>query len=208
MWENCYYEAGRDDGVFATPRGRIGAALCWEFVRVRTARRLRGKVNLVVGGSCWWTLPEKRLPGFPQVLHERNLEILRETPARFARMVGAPVVHAAHAGEFEGFLPLFPGFSYRSRYLGETQIVDAEGRLLGRLRGEDGEGVLIAEVELGKNMPPTDPIPERFWIPDLPLQFRLVWALQNLHGRVYYRRKVLHSRVYPKSGPPYATAGN
>lgn len=206
MWENCYYEAGRDDGVLATPRGKFGAALCWEFVRARTARRLRGKVDLVVGGSCWWTLPDKGLPGFPRALHERNLEILRETPGRFARMVGAPVVHAAHAGEFEGFLPLFPGFPYRSRYLGETQIVDAEGRLLARMRGEDGEGLLIAEVELGKKMPPADSIPEGFWIPDLPLQFRLMWAIQNLHGRIYYNRKTLGARARSMPGSPRTTA--
>ncbi len=208
MWENCYYEAGCDSGVFDTPRGTVGAALCWEFVRTRTARRLRGQVDLVVGGSCWWTLPEKRLPGFPRDLHESNLEILRETPARFARMVGAPVVHAAHAGEFEGALPLFPGFPYRSRYLGETQIVDADGRILGRMRGEEGEGFVIAEVELGKKMPPPDPIPERFWIPDLPLQFRLMWALQNMHGRIYYRRRTLRSRVVPKSGSSRTPAEN
>lgn len=205
MWENCYYEGGCDDGVLETPRGKIGAALCWEFVRTRTARRLRGRVDIVVGGSCWWTLPERRLPGFPRSLHARNLEILRETPSRFARMVGAPVVHAAHAGEFEGRLPLFPGFPYRSRYLGETQIVDAEGRLLGRMRSEDGEGFVAAEVELGKKVSPADPIPERFWIPDLPLQFRLMWALQNLHGRMYYSRKTLPSQIFRKAGSSMAS---
>ena len=191
LWENCYYLGGNDDGVLCTPQGNVGAALCWEFVRTRTARRLRGRVDVVVGGSCWWTLPEKALPGFPRALRERNLEIMIETPGRFARMLGVPVVHAGHAGEFEGGLPLLPGFPFRSHYLGETQIVNGDGQILDRMRYEDGEGLVLAEISLGRKSAPGEPIPDRFWIPDLPPQIRFLWDIQNLHGRRYYRRKTL-----------------
>lgn len=187
MWENCYYLAGHDDGILETPMGRVGAALCWEFVRSRTARRMLNRVDVVVGGSCWWTLPEKYFPGFPPRIHERNLEIMKETIPRFARMLGVPVVHAAHAGELSGALPMVPGFPFKSHYLGETQIVDGTGRVLARMSYEDGEGFITADIDIAKKETPAEPIPDRFWIPDLPVQLRLMWWMQNLHGKCYYR---------------------
>ncbi len=194
MWENCYYLGGSDDGILETPVGKAGAVLCWEFVRTRTVRRLLGRVDLVVGGSCWWTLPEKRLPGFPRRLHDRNLAIMSETPRRFARLLGVPVIHAAHAGELVGGLPLAPGFPYRSHYLGETQIVDGAGRILARMGREDGDGFVTADLELAERHEPAEALPAGFWIPELPPAFRILWSLQNLHGRAYYRRKTLPHR--------------
>ena len=188
MWENCYYIGGNDDGVLNTPLGRLGVALCWEFIRTRTARRMIGKVDAVIGGSAWWTLPEKGLPGFPGRLHDVNLEIMRETPIRFAKLLGVPVIHAAHAGEFEGGMPLLPGFPFKSYYLGETMIVDGDGRVLERTSREDGEGFVIADVNF-RRVAPSESIPDGFWIPKLPLQLRFVWWYQNLHGRWYYRLK-------------------
>ena len=57
MWENALYVGGHDDGVIEAPGLAVGAAVCWEFMRTGTARRLRGRVDLVVGGSCWWSVP-------------------------------------------------------------------------------------------------------------------------------------------------------
>ena len=37
------------------------------------------RVDLVVGGSCWWTLPEKWLPGFPRALHDKNIAVMQDT---------------------------------------------------------------------------------------------------------------------------------
>ncbi|RJP32025.1 MAG: carbon-nitrogen hydrolase family protein [Actinobacteria bacterium] len=188
MWENCYYRGGKDDGILETPMGPVGVALCWEFVRSRTVRRLRGKVDLLVGGSCWWTVPDKAIP-IPgkKHAHERNLEIMRETPVRMARMLGVPVVHAAHAQDFACRMPLLPGLPYRSYYLGETMIVDAAGEVLARLSREEGEGIAVADVQPGRVTPCEDP-PDGFWIPELPWLIRMVWGYQNPHGRWYYRR--------------------
>lgn len=195
MWENCYYRGGADDGVLNTPAGSIGAALCWEFVRSRTARRLINRVDLVVGGSCWWSLPAKRLPGFTESVREKNISIMRETPSRFARLLGCPVVHAAHAGNFKGKTPLLPGFPYASFFLGETQIVDGAGTVLARMAQSDGEGHIMADIEIGRR-PPSEDIPERFWIPDLPAPIRFAWWYQNLHGKWYYRNLLcMKSRV-------------
>jgi predicted amidohydrolase len=186
MWENCYYRGGSDDGILDSPVGKVGAALCWEFVRAQTARRLRGKVEMVVGGTCWWDLPRHSV-GMPKSLSERNLKILHETPGRFARLVGAPVVHASHAGRFRGKSPWLPGVPYESYYLGETQIVDGAGNILGRLTREDGDGVITAKVTPGR-VEPSEDIPDRYWIPNLPSVIKFAWTYQNAHGKRYYKK--------------------
>jgi hypothetical protein len=112
---------------------------------------------------------------------------MRETPVRMARMLGVPVVHAAHAQDLECRMPLLPGLPYRSCYLGETMIVDATGEVLARLSREEGEGIAVAEIEPGRITPCEDP-PDGFWIPKLHWLIKLVWYYQNLHGRWYYRR--------------------
>jgi predicted amidohydrolase len=185
MWENCYYRGGHDDGILDSPVGKVGSALCWEFVRTQTAKRLAGKVEMVVGGTCWWDLP--RGLGAPKFLSERNRQILYETPGRFARMVGAPVIHASHAGWFACKSPWLPGVPYRSVYLGETQIVDGKGNILARLTHEDGDGVITSEVTPGR-VEPSEEIPDGFWIPNLPRLIRFAWTYQNFHGRRYYEK--------------------
>ncbi len=189
MWENCYYVGGSDNGILNTSSLNFGVALCWEFIRSQTARRLINKIDIVVGGSCWWTLPEKRLPGFPRKLHAKNSEIMKATIPRFAKVLGVPVVHAAHAGEIDCSLPLLPGFPYKSYFLGETQIVDGAGKQLARMGREDGNGFVMANVDVEQKYLTSEKIPDRFWIPDLPLQFKIIWYYQNWHGKKYYQRK-------------------
>jgi len=180
MWENCYYIGGKDDGILESPIGNVGAALCWEFVRTQTAKRLFNKVKMVVGGTCWWDLP--RGYGLPKTLSQRNRRILAETPQKLARMLGVPVIQASHTGSFNGNFPWLPGLPYNSVYLGEAQIVDSSGNILARLKHEDGEGVIIADIVPGSKKP-TEEISDRFWIPDLPWLIRFSWMYQNIHGR-------------------------
>jgi predicted amidohydrolase len=188
MWENCYYISGKDDGILRTPIGPVGAAVCWEFVRSRTAKRLKGEIDLLVGGSCWWTTPDWPVLGsYWNYLNRKNVEVMVETPARMARLLGVPVVHSAHIADFTCNMPWMPGIPYSSYLLGETQIIDGHGGVLARMKREDGEGVITAEIELGQ-VTPTEEIPDRFWIPRMPIFFRLIWTYQNFHGKFYYKR--------------------
>lgn len=57
MWENAFYVGGRDDGVFQSDLGMVGAAVCWELIREQTIRRMHGRVQLVMTGTHWWTVP-------------------------------------------------------------------------------------------------------------------------------------------------------
>ncbi len=186
MWENCYYLGGNDDGVFNTPIGNIGVALCWEFVRTRTIKRLKNRVDIIVGGSCWWTIPEQA--NFSADSHNRNLKIMIDTPSKFAKLLGVPIVHSAHAGSFDGLTPGARDFPYKSFYLGETQIVDGSGKILARLTHEDGEGILIEEINLEQKWQSSEQVPDTFWIPDLQKEALDAWSFMNAHGEKYYQK--------------------
>lgn len=196
-WECCYYEGGADDGILATPIGPVGSVLCWELIRSQTARRLAGKVRLVVGGSTWWTLPDDAPADSP--LRAGNLKILQNAPPAMARMLGVPVVHGAHAGRFSGyFSPSLPDVAYDSTYLGEAMIVDASGRILARRPWQAGAGVVMAEVELPAQATPTASIPDRFWLPtEMPEPWQDSWHRWQKSGGDYYREVTLN---YLKTG--------
>jgi len=189
MWENSYYIGGSDDGVLVTPAGSVGVAMCWELIRTQTARRLLGRVDLVVGGSCWWDL---RLPVSREYAEDqtRLRDLLRNAPSHLARMLGVPVIHASHAGEFEGLTPGKESVPYVSRYLGETQITDGNGQVLAHMAYEDGEGIITAEISPGKVAGVSEPIPESFWTGELPLMAVKAWEHLNLLGRQYYTTTV------------------
>ncbi|MCA1791081.1 MAG: carbon-nitrogen hydrolase family protein [Thioalkalivibrio sp.] len=205
-WENCYYQGGDDDGVLHTAAGDVGVALCWEMIRSRTARRLRGRIQLLLAGSTWWTLPNEADADHPY--RKANLDMLRQAPARLARMLGVPVIHASHAGAFAGFDgPELPDVPYDSLYLGETTICDAQGNMLTRRSMQEGAGVIMAEVDLPETPTPGETIPNRFWLPEqMPQEWKDAWARWLPRGEDYYRTVTL---PYLASGelkeyiPPY-----
>jgi len=205
-WENCYYRGGDDDGVLATPVGPVGSVLCWEFIRSQTARRLLGRVRLVMAGSCWWTLPDDAPADSPY--RAANLQMLQEAPVHMARMLGVPVVHGSHAGRFAGFFsPELPDVPYDSTYLGETMIVAADGRVLARLPLSAGAGVVTAEIVLPGDPEPGETIPEGFWMPaQMPPDWQDAWQRWFDKGDDYYRTVTL---PYLQTGeineyvPPY-----
>ena len=204
MVENAFYVGGTDDGLFETKLGPVGAAVCWETIRTQTVCRLRSKVGLLMTGSHWWSEP-----GWPwarafwQQQHQRNAELMRVTPGTFARLVGAPLLHAAHASVIEGrfLLTPLPGTTVptRTQLMGETQIVDARGTILARRTYSEGAGVITAEITLGTTTP-DDEIPNRFWVPDLDPLYRAIWHHQNFAGRSAYQRVKRKGMMRPDLG--------
>ena len=159
------------------------------MIRSQTARRLLGKVDMVVRGSCWWDL---RLPVSPEYAGDqaRLMELLRNAPANLAKMLGVPVIHASHAGEFEGLTPGNESVAYVSRYLGETQITDGCGRVLARMSYDDGEGVITAEIKPGQIAEDLVPIPNSFWMGELPTIALKAWEYLNPLRNHYYNKTV------------------
>ena len=184
MWENCFYVGGSDDGRMRVGDLDVGAALCLEFNRSQTVRRLRGKVDMVVGGSCKWGAPKGMpLRGYIQ----RNTDRITLWAPPFARLMGCPVVDANHCGHFRCPTPLLMA-PYVSDYQGGSIICDARGEVLAYRSREQGAGVVVADIEPGR-IPVTEPIPDRFWILKLdPVTEYLGWRMQGWHGRRWYKR--------------------
>ena len=185
-WENCYYIGGTDDGVLDTSIGPVGVGLCWELIRSKTARRLRNRVSLLVGGSCWWTLPDDYAADHP--LREVNLQMLKNAPPNMARMLGVPFVHGSHTGRFSAFAePDLPNVEFRSRLLGETMIIDETGDVLARLDASAGAGFITAEISIPSEPVPTMEIPDEFWVPpEFPEPWHESWERWFAKGNDYY----------------------
>lgn len=189
MWENALYVGGDDDGVIDAGGLTIGAAVCWEFMRSRTARRLRGRVDLVLGGSNWWSVPQWRPRAYFRRAEAANAATAARAPAVFGRWVGAPVVHAAIAGDFSCPMPELPAITYRGRFQGGAQIADAAGNVLARRDGGEGSGFAIADVE-ARRTPPAEEVPDRYWLHRRGAIATWSWNAQRIAGRRWYRRHV------------------
>jgi predicted amidohydrolase len=189
MWENCFYVGGHDDGVIEAGGLAVGAAVCWELMRTQTVRRLRGRVDVVLAGSGWWSVDESWPPRpLMERLERRNASTARSAAEEFASFVGAPVAHAAHAGRLACRMPWLP-LSYDGRFEGGAVIVDADGTVLARRDAADGEGVVVADVQ-PRRVAPTREAPDRFWLHRRGAVPAVVWNYQRLHGRRWYRRHV------------------
>ena len=193
MWENVTYAAGRDAGLCATGAGPIGVANGFEWIRSRTAERLRGRVRLVAGGMCFPSFPTWKAtkPFFWDREHATMVELARESPGRLARVVGAPAVHPSHVGDVVMETPFAPRIPWPTILLGETQITDERGAILQRLGYEDGEGYVAADVAW-RDPVPLDPVPPRFWMTTIPLSVQAIWHIENTRGRALYRLR--HAR--------------
>ncbi|MCA2245057.1 carbon-nitrogen hydrolase family protein [Mycobacterium sp. WUMAC-067] len=187
MWENYFYAGGDDPGVIEAPGGlRIGVALCWELMRAQTVHRLRGRVDLVLAGSGWWSIPQWRPRAVLRRWEAANRERARRSVLDFAALVGAPVVHASLCGPITCPLPGMPG-RYRGEYEGPSVICDRDGEVLAERPAQSGPGVTAATVPTGAANPSRDPAPG-FWLrPRGPLP-AFAWAYQGWLGRRAYRQ--------------------
>jgi predicted amidohydrolase len=188
MWENCFYVGGTDDGLIEMGDVSVGVALCLEYNRTQTVERLRGKVDIVVGGSCVWSAP-KGMP-FRRYL-QASIERYMNWAQPFARLVGCPVVEATHCGHLRCRMPLLP-VPYDTNLCGGAVICDAAGNILARRDASEGAGVVVADVEVGR-VKAVEARPTRFWIQELDPISKFGWHLQGWHGRRWYRRHVAPS---------------
>ena len=175
--------------VFALPDGTsAGAALCWEQCRYRTARRLAGRVDLILAASGWpFVAPNDSIS---RANHASGHDALasgagiREAPRRLARLAGAPIVHASLVGDV--WSSPASGRPVLLRFSGESQIADASGRTLARRSYAEGEGLVMAEIEIGR-VAPSESIPDdASWTPEVTAQSQAAWAATGAAGRAVY----------------------
>jgi predicted amidohydrolase len=202
MWENALYVGGADDGVIDADGFSVGAAVCWEFMRTQTARRLAGRVDVVMGGSNWWSIPRWPPHAVTDRMEASNARTARTAPATFGRYVGAPVVHGAISGALRCPMPELPGLTYAGHLEGGALVAAADGTVLAVRERDAGSGVAVADVEIGR-VAPAEPVPDRFWLHRRGPMPALVWNTQRLLGRPWYRR---HVRGRPAWSPSAASA--
>lgn len=196
MWENCYYIGGTDDGVIDLGDGRAaGAAVCWEFMRSDTARRLRNRVDVVVGGSAWWSIPSWRPRRVFEQLENTNSATATAVAPAMARLVGAPVIHAAHTGTLHCRLPWLP-LRYRGHFQGGAMICAADGSIQARRDAWEGPGFAIADIDPQRTAP-ADDVPERFWLHSRGAIPAAMWSVQRAHGMRYYERNTVGAQSRP-----------
>lgn len=199
MAEAAYYIGGVDRGLFRTDDAMIGVAVCWETIRGATVARLAGACDLVMSGSHWWSAPEWRfLATYWRYQAKLNASLMYRTPGRFARLVGAPLLHGSHCGALAGQYAITPGFRIpmRTHLVGEAQIVDASGVIVARRTKEEGAGHISADIQLARTRAaPLSSYP--FWLERLPVIMRLMWTTQNYVCRKIYDRAVRAGSVVP-----------
>jgi predicted amidohydrolase len=189
MWENALYVGGDDDGIIDAGAFTVGAAVCWEYMRSRTATRLAGRVDVVMGGSNWWSIPAWRPRGLTARMERANAATALRAPSTFGRLAGAPVVHAAICGDFECPMPDMPGVTYRGHFQGGALVAAPDGSVLALRTRDEGSGFAIADVEIGR-VAPLAPIPSRYWLHRRGALSAMAWNTQRLAGRRWYRRHV------------------
>jgi predicted amidohydrolase len=189
MWENALYVGGTDDGVIDAGPFTVGAAVCWEFMRTQTVRRLAGRVDVVLGGSNWWSIPKWPPKGLSRRLEARNAATARLAPSVFGRFVGAPVVHGAITGRFACPMPELQAVTYRGKFQGGALVATADGAVLGVREQGEGSGVVVADVQIGRSTP-LDAAPDRFWLHRRDPLSVYAWHVHRAYGRRWYDRHV------------------
>ena len=85
-------------------------------------------------------------------------------------------------------MPWLP-VDYRGWFEGGTMITAADGTVLACRDHTAGEGIVVADIEVGRRAPIADP-PEGFWLHPRGALPAAAWHYQRLHGRRYYRRHI------------------
>ena len=149
---------------------------------------MAGKVDILLASSGWWTVdPEGEWPGLQpaqsKIAWDEHQVLIAAAPRRMARQLGVPVVHANFTGANPGFSSLAFDRTAQGRYLGNSQIVDAQGRMVARL-GEE-QAVLLGEVTLAPAAP-AERIPLDFWLAEVSENMRRRWVSTGAVGRDFY----------------------
>src|SRR3546814_8045935 len=113
---------------------------------------MQGRVQFAMTGTHWWTMPENWPITEPllRAIGQYNRYMSEQAPVEFARRLGAPVLQASHCGPLSGKYLVLPGtdlgFEMRSHFVGASQIVDAQGKVLASRNTMEGPGIVMAKI--------------------------------------------------------------
>lgn len=89
-------------------------------------------------------------------------------------------------------MPWLP-VKYRGHFEGSTMITTASGEIIAERRADEGQGVALGEITVGRQDISLQP-PTSYWLHSRGLLPSAVWNYQRLHGRRWYRRNVAGTR--------------
>jgi N-carbamoylputrescine amidase len=144
--EASIFRRGRQAHLIVTPIGRIGIGICADNQFSAHLRLMHEQgADLIVMPHAWPT-PVKAAGLVSEADVAAQQSRMIELPALYARSLGVPVLFVNQVG------PLVPIGGILGRLMdpatwrlrGQSQIIDSDGSVLGRLADE--EGVLIAEA--------------------------------------------------------------
>jgi len=164
-------------------------------MRYRTARRLLDRVDLVLASSGWPIIdPKIGLPATFGVAFRKEMaswkRMVANAPRNLAKVLGVPVVHANLVGDTWQVSASDGRTPELLRFLGNSQIVDGNGRMLAHRRYSSGQGLVIANVQLGQVSGKRAPIPkDEFWFPEFSQQCKDWWYGGGV-GRDYYLKNL------------------
>ena len=191
MWESAFYEGGCSDdtGELGHIDGmRVGTAVCWEFLRTVTSQRLKNKVDVIIGGSHWWSTPTNWPAWLQNILEPNNKNNTLQAVQDTARLVGVPIIHASHCNNFTCKIPgMF--LKYQGYLEGNAAIIDAQGKVLASRTREEGEGLVLAEICLGA-IETADNIPDRFWLRSRGIFPAFSWHFHGILGHRWYKKNI------------------
>ncbi len=146
-------------GIFKTPFGRIGGAICFDsFSRETYEGFKKSRVELVVIVALWGTIrPDFKHPDtycFNKILNHQSYLASEVIPYKYATQLGVPVVYTAQCGTIQfpvnhpGFYP-FPGWPKAEyEFKGNSNTYDASGKRLIRDVDKKGEFCSVAWVDI------------------------------------------------------------
>jgi N-carbamoylputrescine amidase len=178
--EAYFYRSGSDAHAIETPLGRIGVGICFENLLYEHILDLqRSSVDLVL---------QPMAAGRPKPMKHGDIELFDSMVCRcapyHARALGVPVAMANRTGPIHTELPGGYG-DFDSTFPGRSRIVDSDGRVKAKMRGE--EGVIVAQVALSPRRKRTGR-PRRYggmWAFPMPW-FAYIWPETQHLGEADY----------------------
>src|SRR3546814_11121768 len=76
----------------------------------------------------------------------------------------------------------------RSHFVGASQSVDAQGKVLASRNTMEGPGIVMAKITPAVTAPVIRSDPNRFWIPHPALFIKAYWYPHNFVNKSAYRR--------------------
>ncbi len=202
-------------GIFDTPCGRIGGAICFDsFARETYEGFRRSGVEAVVIIALWGAPHARSFHWRPDLFLSRaslrrwSKIASGDVPRQYAKELGVPVVFVNQCGRIRMSSPVpFPDWPVQNGYYdftGRSHFLDASGEVVARAVDDEKDSVIVAGLDVKTSQGRTEvsrvDIPQQylskeyyFVQPPLVCKLFQVWFLSGLVATEYEARRVRHA---------------